>query len=168
MAHSAIERYQERRDFDITPEPTGEEDFSTNDRPIFVIQKHEYTKEQYFFRLESHGVLKSWCIPEGITMNPNEEQFARRIEDYPLSYSEFEGKIPKEAYNAGTIAIINQGEYENIKAPSRKTIQKDMKEDKVQVWLDGDEIKGGFELKKFNLGEEKWLFKKLKDKHAQK
>ncbi len=166
MAHSALEKYQEKRDFEVTPEPTGEESFSTDENPIFVIQKHKYTKEQFFLRLESHGVLKSWRIPEGITKNPNEEKFARRTEDYPLSYSEFEGEIPTEAFNTGKISIHDKGSYENIKVSSRKTIQKDIKEGKVQIWLEGDDFKGGFELKKFNLGQEKWLFKKLKDKHA--
>jgi len=166
MAHSALKAYQEKRDFDITPEPTGEESFSSEESPIFVIQKHSYTREKYFLRLESHGVLKSWRIPEGISLNPNEEQFARRTEDYPLSYSEFEGEIPKAGFNTGEIIIIDTGSYENIKVSSRKTIQKDIKEGKVQIWLEGDDFKGGFELKEFNLGQEKWLFKKLKDKHV--
>lgn len=168
MAKSALEKYREKRNFDITPEPTGDESFSTGEEPIFVIQKHSFTKDQYFLRLESHGVLKSWRIPEGIPLDPNQEQFARQIEDHPLSYSEFEGEVPREGHNAGEVSVCAEGSYENMKVSTRKTIQKDIKEGKVQIWLESEGIKGGFEMKKFNLGEEKWLFKKLKDKHSEK
>ncbi|MFB6226209.1 MAG: DNA polymerase ligase N-terminal domain-containing protein [Candidatus Paceibacteria bacterium] len=169
MAKSALEDYREKRDFGVTPEPKGEESFSTQqDEPVFTIHRHSHTREQYFLRLESHGVLKSWRIPEGIPLDPNQEQFARKVENYPLSYIEFEGEIPRKGFNAGEVEICDQGTYENIKVSSRKTIQKDIKEGKIQIWLEGDELEGGFEFKKFNFGEEKWLFKKLKDKYSEK
>lgn len=169
MTKSALKEYQEKRDFDNTPEPKGSESLDLDlDGPIFVIQKHHFTRDQYYLRLESHGVLKSWRIPEGITLNTNDEQFALQQEDHPLAYAGFEGEIPQENLNPGEVTICDRGTYENIKVSTRKTIQKDIKEGKVQVWFDGERIKGGFELKEFTLGEEKWLFKKLKDKHADK
>ena len=167
MAKSAFKEYREKRNFETTPEPEDGKDLELDtESPIFVIQKHHFTRDQYFLRLESHGVLKSWRIPDGITMNPNEEQFARQEENHPLGYADFEGKIPEDSLNKGKVMICDRGNYENIKVSTRKTIQKDIKEGKVQIWLNGERVQGGFELKKFELGEEKWLFKKLKDKHA--
>lgn len=168
MAKSALEDYRRKRDFEVTPEPEGENFDTQKDEPVFTIQKHSNTRDQYFIRLESHGILKSWRIPEGIPLDPNQEQFARKTENYPLSYMEFEGKIPKVSFNSGKIEICDQGTYENIKVSSRKTIQKDIKEGKIQIWLEGNKLRGGFEFKKFNFGKEKWLFKKLKDKHSEK
>ena len=168
MAQSALQKYKQKRNFDKTPEPKVEENIDTPDEPIFVIHKHHYTKDKYFLRLESHGVLKSWVIPKGISLNPNNEQFARRIEDHPISYAEFEGKIPKSESNVGKFTVVDKGTYENIKEKTRKTIQKDLKEGKIQIWLEGEKIKGGFEMKEFRLGQEKWLFKKLKDNHVDK
>jgi DNA ligase D-like protein (predicted 3'-phosphoesterase) len=168
MAKSTLDKYNEKRVFDTTPEPTGEDEIDTGDEPIFAIHKHKYTKEVYYLHLESHGVLKTWKIPAGPSMDPTAEQFARRIEDYPLSYAEFEGYIPKDHYNSGAMMLWDKGTYSNINVKTRKTIQKDMKEGLIQVDLDGEKVKGGFELKKFKLTDEKWVLQKLEDEHTDK
>ena len=97
-----LSRYKQKRDFDSSTEPSGEIIKSNNDL-IFVVQKHAASHLHYDFRLEMDGVLKSWAIPKGPSMNPEEKRLAIMVEDHPIDYKDFEGTIPKGNYGAGTV-----------------------------------------------------------------
>jgi len=102
MARSLAE-YQRKRDFSKTPEPKGTPEPTGQNR--FVVQKHWATRLHYDFRLEMDGVLVSWAIPKGPTLNPAEKRLAAHVEDHPVSYYDFEGTIPKGEYGGGTVMI---------------------------------------------------------------
>ena len=97
-----LSRYKQKRDFDSSTEPSGEITKSNKDL-IFVVQKHAASHLHYDFRLEMDGVLKSWAIPKGPSMNPEEKRLAIMVEDHPIDYKDFEGTIPKGNYGAGTV-----------------------------------------------------------------
>ncbi len=100
----SLTEYQRKRDFSKTPEPKGAPDASAGNR--FVVQKHWATRLHYDFRLEMEGVLVSWAIPKGPTLNPAERRLAAHVEDHPVGYYDFEGTIPKGEYGGGTVSEI--------------------------------------------------------------
>jgi DNA ligase D-like protein (predicted 3'-phosphoesterase) len=169
----SLEKYREKRDFRKTGEPSGEKAASTG-KTVFVIQKHDARRLHYDLRLEVDGVLASWAVPKGPSTDPAEKRLAVRTEDHPLEYADFEGVIPEGEYGAGTMIVWDQGTYRNRreekpKDKDRKTMAQSLEDGKVEIWLQGEKLKGGYNLIRTKYGdsdEDNWLLMKAKDSEA--
>ncbi len=160
--------YREKRDFRRTPEPSGGRKKSSK-QPVFVVQKHDASTLHYDFRLEVGGVLKSWAVPKGPSMNPQDKRLAIPTEDHPLDYVDFEGIIPEGMYGAGTVMVWDTGTYHNLNEKDGKSIsvEKALDGGHVAVWLNGKKLQGGYALIQFRKGKnERWLLVKMDDEKA--
>lgn len=166
----ALQRYREKRSFEKTPEPTGGKAGKTDLR--FVIQKHAASRLHYDFRLEMEGVLKSWAVPKGPSLNPADKRLAMMVEDHPYDYRNFEGIIPEGNYGAGTVIVWDEGTYEPLEAAgtkveNEKMLLKQLKAGSLKFTMKGKKVKGEFALVKLKGKEDNaWLLIKHRDKYA--
>ncbi|MDT0687539.1 DNA polymerase ligase N-terminal domain-containing protein [Autumnicola psychrophila] len=166
-----LEKYHEKRNFDISSEPFGNESSEEGEKkPIFVIQKHDATSLHYDFRLLVSGVLKSWAVPKGPSTNPEEKRLAIRTEDHPLEYADFEGIIPENQYGGGTVMVWDAGTYKNEKKDKEGnfiTMEEQLKKGRSTFILEGKKIRGAYSLIRIKKGkDENWLLKKVDDDQA--
>lgn len=164
-----LAKYKAKRNFTSTPEPEGEIKKSTPSLS-FVVQRHKASHLHYDFRLEMDGVLKSWAVPKGPSMNPGDKRLAMMVEDHPYSYKDFKGVIPA-GYGAGIVEIWDKGKYTDIEHSARKDAEKHLKAGlkagNLKFDLHGKKLKGEFALVKIK-GDQKnaWLLIKHRDEHA--
>jgi len=160
-----IETYNRKRDFSKTNEPKGRKLKGKGDS--FVVQKHQASRLHWDFRLELDGVLKSWAVPKGPSLDPGQNRLAMRTEDHPLDYGDFEGTIPKREYGGGTVMLWDRGRW--IPEPS-KDPSKTIEEGHLHFTLEGERMKGDwvmFRLKpKPGEKAEPWMLKKVTDDFA--
>ena len=161
----ALEEYKRKRDFKQTPEPAGKIERGKGHR--FVVQKHRASRLHYDFRLEMDGVLKSWAVPKGPSLDPADKRLAMQVEDHPVSYFDFEGIIPSGNYGAGTVMVWDVGTWEPEGGADAMLAKGDLK-----FRLDGEKLKGSFALvhihsrRPGNKGTE-WLLIKHRDAYVQ-
>lgn len=162
----SLKEYKEKRQFSSTPEPEGDASGGSHHAPVFVVQKHEASHLHFDFRLEVDGVLKSWAVPKGPSMNPKDRRLAVEVEDHPLSYAQFEGVIPEGNYGAGTVEIWDSGVYAGTdKSLNMATA---IEHGLVEFKLHGHKLKGMFTLVRTHMdGKDKnWLLIKKDDVFA--
>lgn len=163
----ALEEYRRKRNFRSTPEPSGEKAPKKKTKDAsFVIQKHAASHLHYDFRLEMEGVLRSWAVPKGPSLDPAERRLAVHVEDHPVDYGDFEGIIPKGQYGGGTVLLWDRGTW----APEGDAV-KDYHKGKLKFRLDGEKLQGGWTLVRMHgqrAGESKenWLLIKENDETA--
>lgn len=165
----AMQTYRRKRDFSRTPEPEDDRRPSY-DRPIFVVQRHDAQNLHYDFRLEIDGVLKSWAVPKGPSTDTAETRLAIPTEDHPLAYANFEGVIPEDQYGGGTVMVWDTGPIRNLRAEKEErplTLAESYADGKVEVWLEGQKLRGGYALIRTGDGADaRWLLKKMSDDEA--
>lgn len=166
-----LKEYKQKRSFAATPEPRGGK--PSGKALQFVVQKHDASRLHYDFRLEMGGVLKSWAIPKGPSLNPADKRLAMMVEDHPFDYKDFEGIIPAGNYGAGTVMVWDEGTYESLeetdgsKAAQEKALLKGLREGSLKFRLNGQKLKGEFALVRTKgRGENSWLLIKHRDRYA--
>ncbi|SRX54306.1 DNA ligase D [Aequorivita sp. CIP111184] len=162
----ALDDYIKKRKFNNTPEPKGEFDEKNANR--FVIQRHQARRLHYDLRLEMEGVLKSWAVPKGPSMNASDKRLAIMTEDHPVKYLTFHGVIPKGNYGAGVMDIWDEGTFSVLESDEGTDPIKQLEKGDLKIEFFGKKIKGAFALVHTKRGEEKnqWLLIKKKDAYA--
>ncbi len=164
-----LELYKKKRNFTKTPEPEGKPK-SSKSKLAFVIQRHKASRLHYDFRIEVDGVLKSWAVPKGPSLNPKDKRLAMMVEDHPYDYKDFAGIIPS-GYGAGIVEIWDKGTYCDLQNSDIKTAQKNiragLKTGNLKIRMFGAKLKGEFALVKLKSKEENtWLLIKHNDEGA--
>jgi bifunctional non-homologous end joining protein LigD len=164
----SLTKYKAKRNFEVSPEPKAILN-KTNATLSFVVQRHKASHLHYDFRLEMDGVLKSWAVPKGPSMNPSDKRLAMMVEDHPYSYKDFKGVIP-EGYGAGIVEIWDKGKYvdiDNSGKDAEKKLKAALKAGSLKFILYGKKLKGEFALVKLKGKQENaWLLIKHKDEYA--
>jgi bifunctional non-homologous end joining protein LigD len=161
----SLEKYREKRDFKVTPEPKGG---TTKKRsaPVltFVVQKHQASRLHYDFRLEWNGVLLSWAIPKGPSLDPSVKRLAMAVEDHPSEYGGFEGIIPEGEYGGGTVMVWDRGTW----TPEVEDVDASLRKGELKFTLQGEKLKGSWVLIRTGTkaGRSSWLLIKHRDSYA--
>jgi bifunctional non-homologous end joining protein LigD len=160
MANPKLQQYRQKRDFSRTAEPVGGEDGGSS---RFVVHKHSATSDHYDLRLELDGVLKSWAVPKGPSLNPDDKRLAIATEDHPIEYIDFEGVIPEGEYGGGPMIVWDTGDWAPMGDP-----QRDIEKGSFKFRLAGEKLKGGWMLARLrerpgDNGKENWLLFKEHD-----
>ena len=168
----SLSLYNKKRHFNVTPEPKGKEK-SSKGSLRFVVQKHDASHVHYDFRLEMDGVLKSWAVPKGPSLNPADKRLAMMVEDHPFDYRNFEGIIPAGNYGGGTVIVWDEGTYEPLeeeglsRKEQEKLLLKQLYSGNLKIVLHGKKLKGEFALFQMKgRGERSWILVKKKDDYA--
>ncbi len=163
--------YRSKRKFEKTPEPKPvRRRGARGNRLVFVVQKHAARALHYDLRLEMDGVLKSWAVPKGPSLNPSVKRLAVMVEDHPLDYRDFEGLIPEHSYGAGSVIIWDRGFYRHPSGEEGKKgeqlLRQELKNGDLKFVLEGEKLQGEFALVKTGRDDKSWLLLKKKDRYA--
>jgi len=165
----SLSKYKEKRNFQVTPEPSGKEPASSSsaERKLqFVVQKHRATQLHYDFRLEFNGVLLSWAVPKGPSLDPSVKRLAMQVEDHPIDYGGFEGVIPEGEYGGGTVMVWDRGEWE----PENGDIAAALQKGDLKFTLFGKKLHGSWVLVRTrgfgSKTDKSWLLIKHRDSYA--
>ena len=160
-----LELYRKKRNFKTTPEPAGRVRRSRSREAMFVIQKHAASHLHYDFRLELNGVLLSWAVPKGPSLDPHDKRLAMHVEDHPIEYGDFEGVIPPKQYGSGTVMLWDRGTWE-----PQGDAESDYRKGKLKFELHGEKLRGGWMLVRSHGGkydgDKSWLLIKENDEFA--
>ncbi len=164
-----LSTYNRRRNFRKTPEPKGAS-AKPGQALRFVVQKHDASHLHYDLRLELGGVMKSWAVPKGPSLNPADKHLAVLVEDHPISYNTFEGHIPEGNYGAGDVIVWDTGTYHAETATDPKETERDMqrgfKKGHLLFFLEGKKLRGLFNLVRLNNSDKEWLLIKQADEYV--
>src|SRR5205814_2606 len=163
----ALKEYRAKRRFDVTAEPAGKEKAAAKRRKalIFVVQKHRATALHYDFRLEWNGVLLSWAVPKGPSLDPSSKRLAMQVEDHPIEYAEFEGIIPEGEYGGGTVMVWDHGTW----TPESPDVDAALRKGDLKFTLAGEKLRGSWVLVRTRAGSSgkpSWLLIKHRDTFA--
>jgi DNA ligase D-like protein (predicted 3'-phosphoesterase) len=164
-----LSTYRSKRDTNKSGEPSGGK---SGKKPIFVVQRHDASSLHFDFRLEIDGVLVSWAVPKGPSLDPRDKRLATRTEDHPLDYADFEGSIAKGEYGAGTVVVWDTGEFENVTEKGDEPVDASdaLRGGHVKFALHGEKLSGLFAITHSKMGgdDRNWLLIKVDDEHADK
>ena len=165
----SLDRYRQKRNFQVSPEPRGGERGAAVLKPKlqFVVQKHRATQLHYDFRLEFNGVLLSWAVPKGPSLDPSVKRLAMQVEDHPLEYAGFEGVIPEDEYGGGTVMVWDRGYW----VSEVTDVARAMEKGDLKFTLHGKKLRGSWVLVRtrgYGGGREgrSWLLIKHRDQYA--
>jgi bifunctional non-homologous end joining protein LigD len=158
--YGRLAEYNRKRRFDVTPEPAGKPGAGRKQVREFVIQKHRASRLHYDFRLEHDGVMLSWAVPKGPSLDPANKRFAIQTEDHPLEYNQFEGVIPEGEYGGGTVMIWDRGTWE----PEVDDVDAALAKGDLKFKLHGKKLRGSWVL--VRMRPRQWLLIKHRDKYA--
>jgi bifunctional non-homologous end joining protein LigD len=162
-----LKEYEKKRRFDVTPEPRGKESRPHASPSLsYVVQKHAATNLHYDFRLEWKGVLLSWAVPKGLSLDPSVKRLAMQVEDHPVEYGGFEGIIPAGEYGRGTVMVWDHGTW----SPEIRDVDEALKNGELKFTLHGEKLKGSWVLVRTRgfggKGRSSWLLIKHRDEYA--
>jgi bifunctional non-homologous end joining protein LigD len=175
MAKGKLSDYSAKRSFNVTPEPPAAVPEARSGPLLFVIQQHSARRMHYDFRLECDGVLKSWAVPRGPSLDPAEKRLAVQTEDHPFDYASFEGVIPPGQYGAGEVIVWDCGVYSpdeedrwvEDRDQAEREVRQGLEKGKLSIFLRGEKVKGSFALVRTADGKN-WLLIKHKDRFVSK
>ena len=176
-ARKLLSEYRRKRDFKKTREPSGKKSIRPKKGTLrFVIQKHAATHLHFDLRLELDGVMKSWAVPKGPSLDPSVKRLAMQVEDHPIDYNTFEGSIPKGEYGGGTVMLWDKGTYSPDKALAGQSpdgaVREGLRKGDLKISFHGERLNGSFALVRMKFGERsssdkpQWLLIKHRDEFA--